>query len=148
MSDSSSFCVRNADPEAAVVELRAKPTTMRLGGNIVKSLRFESWDRERELLSEAGGSFCFPLMEKDLMASGLTNMLESAQDLSLKAFVVARCPAQQLATEESSKAVVADLEAKVAALEKKRRPCNDALTNLPKKRRPSPRSCWRQLTGQ
>ena len=51
-------------------------------------------DRERELLSEAGGSFCFPLMEKDLMASGLTNMLESAQDLSLKAFMAARCAAR------------------------------------------------------
>jgi molecular chaperone GrpE (heat shock protein) len=62
-------------------------------------------------------------MEKDLMASGLTNMLESAQDLSLKAFVAARCAARQLAAEESSRAAVADLEAKVAALEKE----NEAL---------------------
>ena len=54
------------------------------------------------------------------MASGLTNMLESAQDLSLKAFVAAHCAARQLATEESSKAVVADMEAKVAALEKEK----------------------------
>jgi hypothetical protein len=119
-SDSSSFFVRNTDPEAAAAELGVNPTAVRLGGNIIKSLRFESWDRERELLSEAGGSFCFPLMEKDLMASGLTNMLESAQDLSLKAFVAARCAARQLATEESSKAAVADLEAKVAALEKEK----------------------------
>ena len=77
-SDSSSLFVRNADPEAAAAELGAKPTAVRLGGNIVKSLRFESRDRERELLLEAGGSFCFPLIAKDLMASGLTNMLESA----------------------------------------------------------------------
>src|SRR6185503_4283336 len=75
-SDSSSFFVCNADPEAVATELGAKPTAMRLGGKIVKSLHFESWDRERELLAEAGGSFCFPLMEKDLMASGLMNMLE------------------------------------------------------------------------
>ena len=112
--------MRNADPEAVATELGAKPTAVRLGGKIVKSLCFESRDRERELLAEAGGSFCFPLMEKDLMASGLTTMLESAQDLSLKAFVAARCAAQQLATEESSRAAVADLEAEVAALEKEK----------------------------
>ncbi|XP_039812049.1 myristoylated alanine-rich C-kinase substrate-like [Panicum virgatum] len=47
-------------------------------------------------------------------------MLESAQDLSLKAFVAARCAARQLAAEESSKAAVADLEAKVATLEKEK----------------------------
>ena len=140
-SDSSSFFVHNADPEAVATKLGAKPTAVRLGGKIVKSLRFESRDREWELLAEAGGSFCFPLMEKDLMASGLTNMLESAQNLSLKAFVAARCAARQLATEESSRAAVADLEVKVTALEKKRRPCNGASTNLPKKRLPSPWSC-------
>jgi hypothetical protein len=44
---------------------------MRLGSNIVKSLRFERRDRERTLLAEAGESFCFPLMEKDLMDTGL-----------------------------------------------------------------------------
>ena len=74
-SNSSSFFVRNADLEAVATELGAKPTAVRLGGKIVKSLHFESRDRQRELLAEAGGSFSFPLMEKDLMASGLTNML-------------------------------------------------------------------------
>ena len=72
-------------------ELGAKPTAVRLGGNIVKSLRFESRDRERTLLVAAGESFCFPLMEKDLMDTGLKNILETAQDLSLKAFVAAHC---------------------------------------------------------
>ena len=119
-SDSSSFFVRNADPEAVAVVLGAKPAAVRLGGKIIKSLRFESRDRERELLAEAGGSFCFPLMEKDLISSGLTNMLESAQDLSLKAFHAARCAARQLAAEESSRAAVADLEAKVAPLEEEK----------------------------
>ena len=93
-SDSSSFFVRDADLEAAAMELGAKPTAVRLGGNIVKSLRFESRDRERELLAAAGDSFCFPLMEKDLMGSGLSNILESTQDLLLKAFVPARCAAR------------------------------------------------------
>ena len=101
MLDSSSFFVRNADPEAVATELGAKPTVVHLGCKIVKSLHFESRDRERELLVEALGSFCFPLMEKDLMASGLMNMLKSAQDLSLKAFMAARRAARQLAAEES-----------------------------------------------
>ena len=76
-SDSSSFFVHDGDPEAAAVELGAKLTAVRLGGNIIKSLRFESRDRERELLAALGDSFCFPLMEKDLMGSGLSNILES-----------------------------------------------------------------------
>ena len=54
------------------------------------------------------------------MVSGLTNMLESVQDLSLKAFVAARCAARQLAAEESSRAAVADLEANVVALEEEK----------------------------
>src|SRR6185312_8306722 len=62
----------------------------------------------------------FPLMEKDLMGSGLSNILESAQDLSLKAFVAARCAARQLAAENSSKTAVADLEMKVASQEKEK----------------------------
>ena len=89
--DSSSFFVRDADLEAAAVELGAKLTAVRLGGNIIKSLRFESRDRECGLLAAAGDCFCFPLMEKDFMGSGLSNILESAQDLSLKAFMAALC---------------------------------------------------------
>jgi hypothetical protein len=76
--DSSSYFVRVADPEAFATELGAKPTAVHLGGNVVKSLRFESRDRERELLAEAAESFCFPLMEKELMEIGLENILESA----------------------------------------------------------------------
>jgi len=116
-SDSSSYFIRDADPENVAAELGAKPTAVRLGGNIVKSLRFERRDRERTLLAAAGESFCFPLMEKDLMDTGLKNILENAQDLSLKAFVSARCAARRLESESSSKSSVADLEAKVAALE-------------------------------
>lgn len=86
----------------------------------MKFLRFESRDREHTLLAEAGESFCFSLMEKDLMETGLKNMLENAQDLSLKAFVAARCTARQLATESSSRSAVSDLEAKVAALEQEK----------------------------
>jgi len=59
-SDSSSYFVRDADPEAVAVELGAKPTAVRLSGNVIKSLRFESRDRECELLAMVGDSFCFP----------------------------------------------------------------------------------------
>jgi len=90
---------------------------MRLGGNVVKSLRFKRLDRERTLLAEPGESFCFPLMENDLMDTGLKNILENTQDLSLKAFVVMRWAARQLEAKSSSKSTVADLEAKVAVLE-------------------------------
>ena len=58
-------------------ELGVKPAAVRLGGNIVKSLWFESHDRKRTLLAAAGKSFYFPLMEKDLMDTGLKNMLET-----------------------------------------------------------------------
>ena len=54
------------------------------------------------------------------MDTGLKNMLENAQDLSLKAFVAARCAARQLEAERSSKSAVADLEVKVAALEQEK----------------------------
>jgi hypothetical protein len=37
-SDSSSYFVRDANPDVVAYELGAKPTALRLGGNIVKSL--------------------------------------------------------------------------------------------------------------
>jgi len=54
------------------------------------------------------------------METGLNNMLENAQDLSLKAFVAARCAVRQLAAEGSSRSAVSDLEAKVATLEQEK----------------------------
>jgi hypothetical protein len=63
------------------------PDAKLIGGNIVGSLQFSSGDRERGLLTEAGSSFGFPLMEKCLMASGVSQMLQDIEDLSLKAFI-------------------------------------------------------------
>ena len=34
-----------------------------IGGQVVEKIRFESWWHEQDYLVEAGGSFCFPLME-------------------------------------------------------------------------------------
>ena len=63
-SDSSSIFVRDADPEATAVELGAKHTAVLLGGKIVKSLRFESRDRECELLAAAGTPSASPSWKK------------------------------------------------------------------------------------
>jgi len=51
------------------------PDAKLIGGNIVGSLQFSSGDQERGLLTEAGSSFGFPLMEKRLMVSGVSQML-------------------------------------------------------------------------
>jgi hypothetical protein len=75
-----------------------------IGSNIVGSLHFES-DWERDFLSQAGASFCFPLMEKELMKIGVANMLQCAQDLAMKSFVTLRCAARQLQVEASSSSV-------------------------------------------
>jgi hypothetical protein len=34
-----------------------------IGGQVVGKIRFESSRHERDYLAEAGGSFCYPLME-------------------------------------------------------------------------------------
>ena len=38
-----------------------------IGGQVVGKIRFESGQHERDYLAEAGGSFCFLLMERRLM---------------------------------------------------------------------------------
>jgi len=72
------------------------PEARLIGGNIDGSLRFSSSDRERRFLAEAGSSFGFPLMERRLMASGMSQILQDVEDLSLKAFVASRCASHQL----------------------------------------------------
>jgi hypothetical protein len=62
--DSSSYFVRDADPEIEANELGTKPTAVRLGGKVVKCLRFESRDCERTLLAEAGGLSSFRRWKK------------------------------------------------------------------------------------
>jgi len=72
------------------------PEARLIGVNIVGSIRFSSSDRERQFLAEAGSSFSFPLMERRLMASGVSQILQDVEDLSLKAFVASRCACHQL----------------------------------------------------
>jgi len=72
------------------------PDAKLIGGNIIGSLRFSSSNQERRFLAEAGSSFGFPLMEKCLMASGVSQIIQDVEDLSLKAFVASRCASRQL----------------------------------------------------
>jgi len=72
------------------------PDAKLIGGNIIGSLRFSSSNQERRFLAEAGSSFSFPLLEKCLMASGVSQIIQDVEDLSLKAFVASRCASRQL----------------------------------------------------
>jgi hypothetical protein len=67
-----------------------------IGGQVIGSLRFESREHERGFLSEAGDSFCFPLMEQRLMRAWAGHALRCEEDLTLKSYVAARCARRQL----------------------------------------------------
>jgi hypothetical protein len=84
------YFVSQEDPASVAAELNALGAKL-VGGCVLGSLRFESNRRERGFLSEASGSFCLPLMEKELMKTGTTNILRCVEDLALKAHVGARC---------------------------------------------------------
>jgi hypothetical protein len=89
-SECNGYFISPEDPAVVAVELEASGAKL-MSGNVIGSLQFESQDREHEFLSQAGASFCSPLMEKELMKSGMPNMLECAQDLALKSFVATWC---------------------------------------------------------
>lgn len=85
-SECNGYFISLEDPAVAAVELGASGAKL-IGGNVIGSLQFKSQDREHKFLSQAGASFCSPLMEKELMKSGVPNMLECTQDLALISFV-------------------------------------------------------------
>ena len=70
-TESSSYHVSTSNP-AEVATALGMPEAKLIGGNIVGSLRFLSSDRERRFLAEVGSSFGFPLMERRLIASGVS----------------------------------------------------------------------------
>jgi hypothetical protein len=96
------------------------PEAKLIRGNIVGSLRFSSNNRERRFLAEAGSSFGFPLMEKRLMAYGVSQILQDIKDLSLKAFVSSRCASRQLRIDNKQTSQLAGVEERVASLEKEK----------------------------
>ena len=71
-------------------------------------------------MAEAGGSFCFPLMEKRLMDTRAANALQCVEDLALKSFVAARCARTQLEVEIGASSWVAELEEMVSVLQKEK----------------------------
>jgi hypothetical protein len=89
-------------------------------GNILRCLRFESSDWERDFLHEAWNSFYIPLMEKELMKTGATNILRCVEDLSLKVHVAARCASRLLENEGSSCSRLSTMLEIIAALEKEK----------------------------
>ena len=117
--DSRSYIVSTSDPVEVASQIGAFSVKL-IGGNIVGSLRYESTDRERGFLTKVGNSFCFPLMERRLMNTSMDNMLQCAEDLALKSFVAARCIAPQLRLESGCASRLAELEERVARLERER----------------------------
>ena len=127
--DSSRYLVDNADPVEVAEALGASGAKL-IGGQVIGSLRFESCDREHEFLAEAGGSFCFPLMEKRLMNTGAANSLQCAEDLALKSFVAARCARRQLEVEVGASSWVAELEEMVSVLQKEKKDLKASLASV------------------
>jgi hypothetical protein len=99
-TESSSYHVTTSDPVKVAATLGVSGAKL-IGGNIVGSLWFESSDRERKFLVEAGSSFSFPLMERRLMATGVGQILQDVEDLALKAFVASCCASLQLQIDSS-----------------------------------------------
>ena len=127
--ESSSYLVGRADPVVVAEALGASRAKL-IGGQVIGSLRFESQDREREFLAEAGASFCFPLMEKRLMDTGVANALQCAKDLALKSFMAARCARRQLEVGVGASSCVAELEERVSALQKEKKDLKASLASV------------------
>jgi len=125
-TESSSYHVSTSNPDEVAATL-GMPEAKLIGGNIVGSLRFSSSDRERRFLSEAGSSFGFPLMERCLVASGVAQILQDVEDLSLKAFVASRCASCQLRIDNERASRLAGVKERVAALEKEKTALEKAL---------------------
>ena len=127
--ESSSYLVGRADPVVVAEALGASRAKL-IGGQVIGSLCFESRDRECEFLAEAGGSFCFPQMEKRLMNTGAANALLCAEDLALKSFVAARCARRQLEVDVGASSRVAELEEMVSALQKEKKDVEVSLASV------------------
>lgn len=118
-SKSESYFVSQEDQTTVAAELGVSGAKL-IGGRFVSGLHFESSDRECGFVSEAGETFYFPLIEKELMKTGVANMLWCAQDLSLKAMIATRCAERQLQAKGSSRV---QLEEKIAELEQQKKRC-------------------------
>ena len=91
-----------------------------IGGQVIGKIHFESSQHERDYLTEAGGLFWFPLMERRLMLTGARNALQCAEDLALKSYVAARCASRVLDAEHDQPLCIASLEQKTRGLEEEK----------------------------
>jgi len=125
-TESSSYHVSISSPAEVATALGMLEAKL-IEGNIVGSLRFSINDRERRFLAEAGSSFGFPLMERRLMASGVSQILQDVEDLSLKAFIASRYASRQLRMNNKRASQLAGAEKHVASLEKEKAALEEAL---------------------
>jgi hypothetical protein len=114
-SESSGYLLSTSNP-TEVVEALGMTNARLVGGQVVRKHRFESGQRERDFLSEAGDSY-FPLMERRLMMTGPRHALRCAEDHALKSYVAAWCASQQLNAECDQPLRIASLEQKFTGLE-------------------------------
>jgi hypothetical protein len=126
LAESESYFVSPEVHVAAAAELNT-PEGKLIEGQIIGSLRFVSSGQEHGYLREAGDSFCFQPMEKELMKTGVANMLRCAEDLSLKVYVAACCTSHQFQAEGPSSSRVLELEDKIASLEQEKLDLQKAL---------------------
>jgi len=61
-SDSSAYLISQSVP-SEIAEALGMSHAKLIGGQVVGKIRFESGRHKQDYLAEAGGSFCFPLME-------------------------------------------------------------------------------------
>ena len=73
-SDCSTYLISQSVPSEIAEALGMRHAKI-IGAQVVGKIRFESGQHERDYLGEAGGSFCFPLMERRLMLTGARNAL-------------------------------------------------------------------------
>jgi hypothetical protein len=94
-----------------------------IGGNQIRFLGLMSGGHERKFLKEVGSSFAIPHEEEYFSDFSSADLITACGDLALKGFVVSWCLARKLEREDkeakdSSAAVVASLQTRVAELEK------------------------------
>ena len=80
-------------------------------------------------MSEAGNSFCFPLMERRLLRTGAGHALRCIEDLALKSYVASRCACRKMAIEHGEASRMAGMEQKIARLEREKTALEASLTS-------------------
>ena len=118
-SDSSAYLISQSVPSEIAEALGMRHAKL-IGGQVIGKIRFKSGQHERDYLSEAGASFCFPLMERRLMLTGARNAVQCGKDLALKSYVAAKCAGRLLDAERDQPLRIASLEQKARSLEEEK----------------------------